>query len=79
MTEFLRIHQVCEILSIAESTFRDRVREGIFPRPVKFGRLSFWRRDEIEQIAQCICRDASTDVLRRLTLRLLEERSNDRP
>lgn len=67
LSRLLRIKDVCHALSIAESSFRDRVRAGIFPPPIKHGRLSFWREDEIESIARFIAKEATNEELKKLT------------
>lgn len=41
-----------EMLSIGRSTFFRRVREGLLPKPLKIGRASLWRVDELRSVGQ---------------------------
>lgn len=48
--EYLTIGQVANILGVSEKTVRRRVHDGTLPPPEKFGRLSRWRRLDIENL-----------------------------
>lgn len=43
----LRIWEVLEILKIAKSTFYAGIRNGVYPKQVKLGKTSAWKRSEI--------------------------------
>jgi excisionase family DNA binding protein len=47
--QYYRIKQLIEILSISKSTIYAFIQQGRFPRPQKFGRVSLWSKDDIEQ------------------------------
>lgn len=49
--ELLRLPQVLEILPIARATFYRGIKRGIYPEPVKLGRVSAWRATEIHAVA----------------------------
>lgn len=46
----LTIRQVAGLLSVDERTIRRRVSDGTIPPPLKLGRLSRWRRLDIEAL-----------------------------
>jgi predicted DNA-binding transcriptional regulator AlpA len=46
--DFVSIEQVVGMLGMSEKTIRRRVKDGTLPPPEKFGRLSRWRRLDIE-------------------------------
>ena len=47
---FLRIEQVLSLLPIKKSCWFAGIKAGRFPKPVKFGKLSFYRRRDIEEL-----------------------------
>lgn len=54
------------IFDIGKSTFRERIRDGLLPSPVKFGARSLWVRQELDAIARAIITGTSSDDLRAL-------------
>jgi predicted DNA-binding transcriptional regulator AlpA len=48
----LRLKQILELIPISKTTFYEGVRQGRFPSPVKLGRCSFWRKEDIENIIE---------------------------
>ena len=50
----LRVRQIVPgILPMSRSTFLEKVRQGVFPRPVKIGeRITAWRESEIMKIVR---------------------------
>lgn len=46
--EFLALSEVGAMLGISPRSVRRRVDDGTFPPPIKIGRLSKWRRLDIE-------------------------------
>jgi len=50
---FLRVNEVLEMIPVAKSTFYAKVKQGVFPKPIKFGRkLSMWRESDIRNFIQ---------------------------
>jgi len=45
-----RIHQVLEIIPVSKTTWWNGVRDGRFPKPIKNGRMTFWRSDDIDTL-----------------------------
>jgi excisionase family DNA binding protein len=47
--QFYRIKQLTEILSISRSTIYAFIQQGRFPRPQKYGRVSLWSQEAVQQ------------------------------
>ncbi|MFN3312565.1 MAG: helix-turn-helix transcriptional regulator [Hyphomonas sp.] len=47
--EMLTSHDVAALLKVSKATVYRMTRQGLLPRPQKFGRSSRWKRQEIEQ------------------------------
>lgn len=50
----LRLKQVLIFIPVSKSTFWNGVRTGRFPKPVKCGRCTFWRAEDIRQLLEQI-------------------------
>ena len=46
----IRDLEAAEMLGASKSTFWRHVASGVFPRPIKIGGMSRWRRSEIEAV-----------------------------
>lgn len=47
-TGFLRLRQVLKVFPVGESTWWRKVKEGVYPQPVKLGsRTTAWRVEDI--------------------------------
>lgn len=55
----LRLKQVLIFIPVSKSTFWNGVRTGRFPKPVKCGRCTFWRAEDIRQLIDQIACEAS--------------------
>lgn len=51
---YCRAKQAHTILGCSRSTFYAKVKSGEFPQPVKLGRSSLWRVDDIRQLIEDI-------------------------
>jgi prophage regulatory protein len=52
---FLELEEVLQIVPQSRSGIYYNMKKGLFPKPVKFGRLSRWLRKDIEKyIENCI-------------------------
>ena len=50
---FLRVNQILrDYLPMSKTTFYQKIREGVFPAPKKFGKISFWERGAILRVVQ---------------------------
>jgi len=47
---FVRIPQILAVLPVSESSWFDGVRSGVYPQPVRHGRRSFWRVEDIRRL-----------------------------
>jgi prophage regulatory protein len=50
MRRLLRLRQVLALVPVSRSTFYARVKAGSYPRPVKLGRISCWRSEDIDAL-----------------------------
>ena len=41
---------ISPIIPISEMTWRRGMKSGKFPQPVKFGKMSFWRSEDIDKL-----------------------------
>lgn len=48
----LRLRDVRKLVPLSRPTIYRRIREGLFPAPVKDGRCSFWDEDEVKAYAE---------------------------
>lgn len=49
LNRFLRLRELLSLIPLSRSTLYAKINEGTFPKPVKFGRCSMWRSEEIAQ------------------------------
>jgi len=43
---YFNIHDIRTLTGLCKTTVYNRINDGTFPRPVKIGARSFWRRDK---------------------------------
>ena len=43
-----RIKQVLEVIPVSKTTWWNGVRDGRFPKPIRNGRMTFWKSEDIE-------------------------------
>ena len=43
-----RIKQVLEVIPVSKTTWWNGVRDGRFPKPIKNGRMTFWKSEDLE-------------------------------
>lgn len=48
----IRDRAAAQMIGASVSTFWRRVQEGVFPRPIKIGGTSRWRRSDIEAVIE---------------------------
>lgn len=48
--ELMKVTEVADMLRMSRSGVWAKVKAGDLPPPLKFGRLSRWKRDEIETV-----------------------------
>jgi len=72
--QLLNLREVRRRLPRSRSTLYDEIKKGIFPKPIKAGRGSFWRDDEIEDLIGAYSVSASGADLKSLCSRFYERR-----
>ena len=45
-----RINQVLEVIPVSRTTWWNGVRDGRFPKPIRNGRMTFWKSEDIESL-----------------------------
>lgn len=53
-TGLLRIKQVLQFIPVGKTTWWNGVREGKFPQPVKLGRCTLWKAEDIKALIENI-------------------------
>ncbi|CAK7014952.1 MAG: hypothetical protein DELT_02220 [Desulfovibrio sp.] len=51
---YYRLEQVLTIIPISKTTWNTGVLIGYFPKPVKYARMSFWKKHEIHELVDAI-------------------------
>lgn len=49
-TGFLRLPQILDLIPVCKATWWNGVKSGRFPKPVKNGRCTFWRAEDIQAL-----------------------------
>lgn len=53
-TGFVRLKQVLQLIPVSKTTFWNGVNSGRFPKPVRNGRCTFWRVEDIRELIENI-------------------------
>lgn len=53
-TGFIRLAQVLQFIPVKKTRWYDGIKAGEFPAPVKFGRASFYRVEDIRNVIERI-------------------------
>ncbi len=56
-TGFVRLKQILELIPVCAATWWNGVKTGRFPKPVKYGRCTFWRAEDIRDLIQNMAQD----------------------
>ena len=76
MPALLRVKQLEQCLGIKTPTIYRRIRSGLLPAPIKYGRnVSIWPANEIEECCTAIIHGAGDDEMRALVRGLMEKRA----
>jgi predicted DNA-binding transcriptional regulator AlpA len=57
-TGFVRLPTILRVLPVSKSTWWDGVRSGRFPRPVRLGRVTMWRAEDIRSLIEHLSEEA---------------------
>ena len=58
----LRLAQVLTVIPISKSSWCAGVKAGIYPRPIKLGRISLWRSEDIHQFIATLDQESKPAV-----------------
>ena len=72
----INLHEVRRRIPRSRSTVYTEITRGIFPRPLKIGRGSYWRDDEVEDLIGAYSEGATEADLRSLCETFYERRRN---
>lgn len=64
-TQLLRLREVQQRMPRSRSTIYAEIAKGLFPRPLKIGRGSFWPESEIDGLMAAYAGGATHEELRR--------------
>lgn len=70
----INLHEVRRRIPRSRSTLYAEIAAGIFPRPVKVGRGSYWRDDEVDDLVVAYAAGATAEELRALCRSFYERR-----
>jgi len=66
MQTLLRMPAVMAATALARPTLYRDMKSGLFPRPVKLGRVSAWPREAVQSVIDARIRGASDDEIKAL-------------
>ena len=49
---FIRLDSVLAVIPVSKSTLLKAIQDGLFPKPVKFGRSSLWRASDLHRFIE---------------------------
>jgi predicted DNA-binding transcriptional regulator AlpA len=58
----LRLAQVLTVIPISRSSWLQGVTDGKYPRPIKLGRISLWRAEDIHQFIAALDQESKPAV-----------------
>ena len=64
---YMRLKQVLMLVPMCRTTWYDGIKSGLFPAPVKMGRMSLWRKSDI------------LELVRRIDLGFSDSQKNEAP
>lgn len=45
---YYRAKEIAQISGIARTTLYGYIKKGLFPKPIKFGSMSLWRKEDVD-------------------------------
>jgi predicted DNA-binding transcriptional regulator AlpA len=75
--QLLKLREVRRLLPRSRSTLYSEMARGLFPKPIKAGRGSFWRNDEIRDLIAAYGAGADEDGLRSLCVSFYRRRRGE--
>lgn len=77
-TSLLKLPEVVRRTGRSKSTIYDEVNRGLFPRPIKIGRRTYWRDDEIARVVDAYTAGSSLAELQGLCVAIVACRAQAR-
>jgi len=75
--KFLRLKGVIERISIARSTFLEKVKKGLWPPQIHLGPgISVWIDDELSTVMEAYAAGCNQEEIKTLILKLISERKS---
>lgn len=75
---YLKLKQITDKINISKSKIYLNITKGLFPRPVKMGRSSFWLENEVDHLMRFLAvTDRKETEVKEFVEKLMEERRND--
>lgn len=74
--DLIKLARVREITKLHESGVYRHMQHGLLPRPVKFGRSSYWLEHEIQQVVGARIAGKSDAEIRALVAELMRARKH---
>lgn len=71
---FINLREIRTRLPRSRSTLYDEIARGVFPKPIKIGRGSYWDDAEIDRLLSAYSSGATQDELRTLCTEILQDR-----
>jgi len=52
--QYLILPEVLQIIPMSRTKWYEGIKRGVFPPPIKFGRSSLWKREDIEMLIETL-------------------------
>lgn len=73
----INLREILHVLPRSRSTLYSEMSRGLFPRPIKAGRSSLWRDDELSEMVAAYAAGIDEDGLRQLCNRFYRRRRGE--
>lgn len=70
----LRVREAIKKTGLSKSTFYEKVKEGVFPKPIKIGKTSLWIEEEIDTVLRAYAAGMPETQIKRIVKRLEQQR-----
>ncbi|MCX7857817.1 MAG: AlpA family phage regulatory protein [Deltaproteobacteria bacterium] len=74
--ELLRPKHVIQKMKISRAVLYRLIQEGIFPKPVKIGSMSFWLSSEVDRIMLALYRKENKETLKKIVREIERSRQD---
>jgi len=74
--EFLRVKDIMQKMRISKPQLYKLIRQGMFPNPVKIGKMSVWINTEVEKVMLALCTNTDVESLKNIVREIEGSRHN---